>query len=84
MQQSSTDKFPGIEIGSLWYSKTPGNMSGSMGGKYGARIILVANKNKEGQQPDAKLYVMPYEKKEDGQNQQRNNQRNNQRDNIPF
>jgi len=79
MQQDSAGKFPGIEIASLWFSKTPGNMSGSMGGKYGARIILVQNKNKEGQQPDAKIYVMPYEKKEDNQNQQRG-----QRDNMPF
>ena len=59
MQQDSAGKFPGIEIGSLWFSKTPGNMSGSMGGKYGARIVLVQNKNKQGQQPDAKLVVMP-------------------------
>jgi hypothetical protein len=79
MQHNSAGKFPGIEIGSLWYSKTPGNMSGSLGGKYGARIVLVANKNKEGQQPDAKIYVMPYEKKEDNKNQQRD-----QRDNMPF
>lgn len=79
MQQNGTEKFPGIEIASLWWGKTPGNMTGSMGGKYGARIVLVQNKNKEGQQPDARLYVMPYEKKEENQNQQRG-----QRDNIPF
>ena len=75
-QKSSADQFPGIEIGSLWYSKTPGNMSGSLGGKYGARIILVQNKNKQGQQPDAKIYVMPFEKKDDDQNQSW--------DNVPF
>tara|TARA_R100000329_G_scaffold133604_2_gene113407 strand:- start:14 stop:241 length:228 start_codon:yes stop_codon:yes gene_type:complete len=75
MQQDSAGKFPGIEIGSLWFSKTPGNMSGSMGGKYGARIVLVQNKNKQGQQPDAKLFVMPYEKKEGEQDK---------RDNMPF
>lgn len=78
-QKSSADKFPGIEIGSLWWGKTPGNMSGSLGGKYGARIILVQNKNKEGQQPDAKIYVMPYEKKESGQGNQQG-----QSDNVPF
>lgn len=79
MQQNSTEKFPGIELGAVWYStKTPGVMSGKIGN---ARCLIIPNKNKEGQQPDARIFLMP---RDENQQQQRPQQQNQQRDNLPF
>ena len=56
-----------IEIGALWYStKTPGVMTGKLGN---ARLVLLPNDRKEGAQPDCRIFVAPFEKRDQPQQQ---------------
>ncbi len=80
----SNEKNTLIEIGALWYStKTPGVMTGKLGN---ARLVLLPNNNKEGAQPDCRIFVAPYEKKDSQQQQQGQPQVNQSQgsDNLPW
>ena len=78
----SNEKNTLVEIGALWYStKTPGVMTGKLGN---ARLVLLPNNNKEGAQPDCRIFVAPYEKKYNQQQGQPQQNRAQGSDNLPW
>jgi hypothetical protein len=65
MSTDSKQKSQLVEIGALWYStKTPGVMTGKLGN---ARLVLLPNDRKEGAQPDCRIFVAPFEKRDQPQ-----------------
>lgn len=57
-----------VQIGSLWRGKKQGVLTGTLGGKYGAKMIVLPA-DKEGKSenfPDFTVYVVPYEPEEEG------------------
>lgn len=78
----SNEKNTLIEIGALWYStKTPGVMTGKLGN---ARLVLLPNNNKEGAQPDCRIFVAPYEKRDGQQQGQPQVNQSQGSDNLPW
>lgn len=78
----SNEKNTLIEIGALWHStKTPGVMTGKLGN---ARLVLLPNNNKEGSQPDCRIFVAPYEKKDSQQQGQPQQNRAQGSDNLQW
>jgi hypothetical protein len=78
----SNEKNTLVEIGALWYStKTPGVMTGKLGN---ARLVLLPNNNKEGAQPDCRIFVAPYEKKDSQQQRQPQTNQSHGSDNLPW
>jgi hypothetical protein len=78
----SNEKNTLVEIGALWYStKTPGVMTGKLGN---ARLVLLPNNNKEGAQPDCRIFVAPYEKKDSQQQRQPQTNQSQGSDNLPW
>ena len=78
----SNEKNTLIEIGALWYStKTPGVMTGKLGN---ARLVLLPNNNKEGAQPDCRIFVAPYEKRHGQQQGQPQVNQSQGSDNLPW
>ena len=78
----SNEKNTLVEIGALWYStKTPGVMTGKLGN---ARLVLLPNNNKEGAQPDCRIFVAPYKKKDSQQQGQPQQNRAQGSDNLPW
>jgi hypothetical protein len=78
----SNEKNTLVEIGALWYStKTPGVMTGKLGN---ARLVLLPNNNKEGAQPDCRIFVAPYEKKDSQQQRQPQANQSQGSDNLPW
>lgn len=78
----SNEKNTLVEIGALWYStKTPGVMTGKLGN---ARLVLLPNNNKEGAQPDCRIFVAPYEKKDSQQQRQPQMNQSQGSDNLPW
>jgi len=78
----SNEKNTLIEIGALWYStKTPGVMTGKLGN---ARLVLLPNNKKEGAQPDCRIFVAPYEKKDSQQQGQPQMNQSQGSDNLPW
>jgi len=81
MSSNSGPKSNLIEIGALWYStKTPGVMTGKLGN---ARLVLLPNNNKEGSQPDCRIFVAPFEK-QDQQKPRSQQPRQQQQDDVPW
>ena len=81
MSSNSGPKSNLIEIGALWYStKTPGVMTGKLGN---ARLVLLPNNNKEGAQPDCRIFVAPFEK-QDQQQPRPQQPRQQQQDDVPW
>jgi hypothetical protein len=65
MSTDSKQKSQLVEIGALRYStKTPGVMTGKLGN---ARLVLLPNDRKEGAQPDCRIFVAPFEKRDQPQ-----------------
>jgi len=82
VQDMSNEKNTLVEIGALWYStKTPGVMTGKLGN---ARLVLLPNNNKEGAQPDCRIFVAPYEKKDSQQQRQPQTNQSQGSDNLPW
>jgi hypothetical protein len=81
MSTDGKQKSQLVEIGALWYStKTPGVMTGKLGN---ARLVLLPNDRKEGAQPDCRIFVAPFEKRDQPQQQQPQQQRGGGED-LPW